>query len=185
MAVYLDDCASGVTIYGNVFRGCSRAAFIGGGQDNLVENNIFLDCSPAVMIDGRGLDPSEVWHNMVHRTMRKSLDAMNPLNPPYSTHYPELAKVYRYYESTDGAPPAGNRVARNICWGGEWLKIHWHADPEMVVVEDNLVGEDPLFEEGTEADFALRAESPAHPLGFKAIPFERIGLYLDEHRSEQ
>ena len=45
MAVYLDDAASGATIYGNVFYKASHAAFIGGGRDNIVENNIMVDCS--------------------------------------------------------------------------------------------------------------------------------------------
>lgn len=32
-------------------------------------------------------------------------------------------------------------------------------------------------------DFRLRADSPAFQLGFKAIPFEKIGLYQDELRA--
>ena len=53
MAVYLDDAASGTTIYGNVFYQASRAAFIGGGRDNRVVNNIFVDCHPSVHVDAR------------------------------------------------------------------------------------------------------------------------------------
>ena len=32
-----------------------RAAFIGGGRDSIVENNIFVDCEPAVHVDARAL----------------------------------------------------------------------------------------------------------------------------------
>ncbi|MDH3252149.1 MAG: right-handed parallel beta-helix repeat-containing protein, partial [Ignavibacteria bacterium] len=46
MGVYLDDWASGFTIYGNLFYKAGRAAFIGGGRDNVVENNIFVQCAP-------------------------------------------------------------------------------------------------------------------------------------------
>jgi hypothetical protein len=53
MAVYLDDAASGITVFGNVFYKAAAAAFIGGGRDNLVENNVFVDCSPAVHVDAR------------------------------------------------------------------------------------------------------------------------------------
>ena len=55
MGIYLDDCVSGTQIYGNVFCKVHRAAFIGGGRDYKVENNIFVDCTPAVELDGRGL----------------------------------------------------------------------------------------------------------------------------------
>ncbi|HEX2952288.1 MAG TPA: right-handed parallel beta-helix repeat-containing protein, partial [Armatimonadota bacterium] len=44
MAVYLDDCTSGTTVFGNIFYRTTRAAFIGGGCDNVVENNIFVEC---------------------------------------------------------------------------------------------------------------------------------------------
>ena len=55
MGIYMDDCVSGPLIYGNVFWKLHRAVFIGGGRDFCVENNIFVDCDPAVELDGRGL----------------------------------------------------------------------------------------------------------------------------------
>ena len=52
--VYLDDQASGTTISGNVFANVSRAVFIGGGRDNVVEHNLFVASSPAIFADNRG-----------------------------------------------------------------------------------------------------------------------------------
>jgi hypothetical protein len=182
MAVYLDDCASGITVYGTVFYRCTRAAFIGGGRDNRVENNIFVDCDPAVMIDGRGLDPSPVWHNMVYKTMKELLDAMGHHKPPYSLRYPELEQLDRYYKDDKGVPPEGNVVIRNISVGGKWIVIHWHADPKLVLVKDNMVDEDPCFLDPTAMDFQLADGSPAYRLGFKRIPMEKIGLYKDRNR---
>ena len=51
--VYLDDMFCSATIFGNVFYQVPRAAFIGGGHDNVVENNIFVDCKPALHVDAR------------------------------------------------------------------------------------------------------------------------------------
>lgn len=184
MAVYLDDCASGAEVYGNIFYQCTRAAFIGGGRNNRVENNIFVDCQPAVMIDGRGLDPRLVWRDMVNKTMKERLEAMRHHQPPYSIRYPELKELDRYYQLGEGVPPEGNLVIRNICWGGEWLKIHWHADPKIIAVQHNLVGEDPGFADAAALDFRLKEDSPAYELGFKSIPIERIGLYKDAWRTE-
>ena len=54
--IYLNDCASGAIIIGNVFVRCSHAIFIGGGRNHRVDNNIFIHCQPALHIDGRGRD---------------------------------------------------------------------------------------------------------------------------------
>jgi len=175
MGVYLDDCSGGATLFGNIFYQMSRAAFIGGGRDNTVENNIFVECQPAVQIDARGLDPRPVWHNMVYTTMKRSLDAMKPNQPPYRTRYPELAQLDKYYQGDTGVPPEGNRVLRNICFGGKWLSIGWRADPKIIEVRDNLVGEDPRFVDAANMNFQLREDSPAYKLGFQRIPVERIG----------
>ena len=56
MGVYMDDCVSGTEIFGNVFYKVQRAAFLGGGCDHQVINNVFVDCNHAVELDGRGLD---------------------------------------------------------------------------------------------------------------------------------
>ncbi len=53
MGIYLDDSFSSASIIGNVFYRVPAAAFIGGGRDNRVENNIFVDCEPAVHVDAR------------------------------------------------------------------------------------------------------------------------------------
>lgn len=175
MGVYLDDCTSGATVFGNVFYKVQRAAFVGGGRDNTLENNIFVECEPAVAIDGRGLDPRPVWHNMVYQTMKRGLERMNYTRPPYSERYPGLAAVGKYYERDAGVPPEGNRVLRNICVGGKWLNIAWLADSKIIDVADNLTSEDPLFVDAAKMNFQLRETSPAYKLGFQKIPFEQIG----------
>ncbi|MEO2046854.1 MAG: hypothetical protein ABGX16_09810 [Pirellulales bacterium] len=50
MAIYLDDWASGTTILGNLCVQAGRAVLIGGGRDNLVQNNLFVDCVPSMLI---------------------------------------------------------------------------------------------------------------------------------------
>jgi len=183
MGVYMDDCSGGATIVGNVFQKVQRAAFIGGGRHNRVENNIFVDCQPAVQIDGRGLDKSPVWRSMVQQTMKKRLEEMNPRQPPYSTKYPELAELDKCYAGDAGVPPEGNIVENNICWGGKWLDVIWHARPDMVRVANNLTDKDPLFVDASKGDFRLKAESPALKMGFKQIPMAKIGLERDEYRT--
>jgi hypothetical protein len=181
MGVYQDDCVSGVELFGNIFYKVQRAAFLGGGRDHRVENNIFVDCDPAVQLDGRGLDASPVWHNMVYDYMKHQLAAVPAAL--YRERYPEIAALDRYYATTNGVPPENNRVIRNICVG-KWAETVWHARPEWLTQQDNLVGTDPRFVAPAKQDFRLQPDSPAWRLGFQPIPVEKIGPQPDELRRE-
>ena len=46
---------SSADVIGNVFNRVTRAIQIGGGRDNNVLNNIFIDCVPSLHIDARGI----------------------------------------------------------------------------------------------------------------------------------
>jgi len=176
MGIYMDDCVSGTQIYGNILWKLHRAVFIGGGRDFTIENNIFVDCDPAIEIDGRGLSKAPVWHDMVYQTMKKHLEDMNWKQPPYSTHYPQLADLEKFYAADDGVPPGNISILRNICVGSELLKTTWGATKDMILVGDSLVGQDPNFIDAANGDFRLKDDSPAFKLGFKPLPTDQIGL---------
>jgi hypothetical protein len=175
MGIYMDDCVSGTQIYGNILWSLHRAVFLGGGRDFRVENNIFVDCDPAIELDGRGLSKSPVWHNMVYDTMKQRLEDVNWRQPPYSTRYREIADLEPYYAGTDGVPPGNIVVAHNICVRSQLLKITWGANQTMAESRDNLVDIDPLFVDPAGGDFRFKKDSPAYERGFKPIPFEKIG----------
>lgn len=191
MGVYMDDCVSGTEIEGNIFFKVERAAFLGGGRDHRVVNNVFVDCNHAVELDGRGLDRSPVWRGMVDQTMRNQLKDI-PL-ALYRERYPALRGLDAYYgapgetpltgEAFKGVPPGNNLVARNVVVG-KWLRVGWHAqqEPGMLQLENNFVGDapgfvhGPLTEQARPADFDLVDDSPARRSGFQALPTERMGL---------
>jgi hypothetical protein len=179
MGVYMDDCVSGTEVFGNIFYKVHWAMFIGGGRDHRVENNVFVDCDPAVRMDGRGLDKSPVWHNMVYDYMKKQLDAVP--QDLYRARYPAIKNLDRYYAATDGIPPEDNVVARNICVG-KWLEVGWHANEEWLKLDHNFVGPDPGFVAPDRMDFRLKPEARPLREGFQAIPADKIGLQIDEYR---
>jgi hypothetical protein len=194
MGVYMDDCVSGTEVFGNVFFKVHWAMFIGGGRDHRVENNLFVDCDPAVRADGRGLDKSPVWHNMVDDYMRGKLKEM-PL-ALYRERYPEMKSLDRYYgppegpaitgEAFKGVPPDDNVVVRNVCVG-KWLEAGWHATAGMLRLENNLTNAAPSLvaspnDQSHATDFELKKDSPAWSMGFRRIPVEQIGLHEDELR---
>jgi hypothetical protein len=194
MGVYMDDCVSGTEVFGNVFFKVHWAMFIGGGRDHRVENNLFVECDPAVRVDGRGLDASPVWHGQVDDTMRKSLTLVP--QGLYRERYPEMKTLDRYYgppqgpaitgAAFQGVPPENNWIAHNVCVGS-WLEASWHAEPQMLRLENNLTNASASLvsqpKDGSPAtEFELKKESPAWAMGFRRIPLEQIGLRADELR---
>ena len=154
-----------------------------------------MDCNYAVELDGRGLDPSPVWHGMVDQTMRESL-AKVPL-ALYRERYPALKTLDQSYgppggpaiegAAFKGVPPENNVVARNVCVG-KWVREHWHATPGMLLLSNNLTNAASSFvhspsDPARATDFTLRRDSPAWKLGFQRIPLDQIGLYRDELRA--
>ena len=175
-AVYLDDAASGIAIVGNIFARVTKAAFIGGGRDNRVENNIFVDCEVAVHIDARGLGWAKshisvggVWN------MYEKLRAMNYQEPPYLTRYPALVHV----AEDEPATPKGNVVRRNLTYNCVRDEIAPEAASHTVMEDNYAEARDPLFVNADENDYALLPESPVWAVGFEPIPTHRIGLVLD------
>jgi hypothetical protein len=151
-----------------------RAAFIGGGHDNVVENNVFVDCKPALHVDARMMG----WASDSVPIMKQRLEEVPYRDEPWRSRYPQLLT----YLEGNYAQPRGNLVARNICWGGTWDEVETKAKPG-VTFTDNLAGQDPRFVDAAHQNFQLREDSPAWKLGFQRIPIEKIGLYASGDRA--
>jgi len=178
--VYLDDAASGTTIHGNVFyrAGSLCAVNVGGGRDNIITNNVFVDCVNGALIDARGLGwaRGHIAEGGDWRMYRKLADVRHD-QPPYSTRYPALSRIL----DEDPAAPRGNVVARNISVGGRLLNLP-NGQESLIKIADNFTDGDPLFVDKAGLNFALQDNSPAYKTGFENIPFEKIGLYRDDFR---
>ncbi|MCU0980656.1 MAG: right-handed parallel beta-helix repeat-containing protein, partial [Pirellulaceae bacterium] len=84
LGVYLDDCFSSADISSNIFYDVATAILIGGGRDNLMTNNLFINCCLAFSIDARGLG----WAKGVGVFATKELIDLNYKQPPWSVRYP-------------------------------------------------------------------------------------------------
>ncbi|MFO7937851.1 MAG: right-handed parallel beta-helix repeat-containing protein [Kiritimatiellia bacterium] len=204
--IYLDDANSGTTVRGNVFHQLWRPVFIGGGRDNLVENNIFIDCPQAFHLDARYAPGN--WAAQYGDPRIKAARETGVLppgirfqEPPYSTRFPKLAQML----DDDPAYPKGNILRKNIFWRGDstnirrtgwdkpfesksWRTAWWHhiqsSVYDLLTIENNMVDVDPKFEDEKTGNFNLRENSPAFTkIGFKPILFEKIGLYQDDNRT--
>ena len=189
VGVYLDDMFCGTEVSGNLFYRVTNAAFIGGGRDCVVTNNLFVDCRPALHIDARALgwahDHSDAWIQEARE--QGTLSGIKYNQPPYSERYPELVDIL----NQTPAAPEGNRVTRNVSFGGKWDGVSADARAYQTI-ENNLVDVDPHFttperigedHEPRPTDFALQPDSPAWEIGFEPLPLEEIGLYDNESRA--
>ena len=112
-AIYLDDCDSGDTVVGNiVFGGVGRGVLLGGGRDNTIRGNIFIDLPVGIHVDARGprgitLDKPGSW-NLLAKCKQ-----VGYLSPLWRQRYPRLANVM------DDNPlmPLGNSMHDNIFIG--------------------------------------------------------------------
>ncbi|WP_445367259.1 right-handed parallel beta-helix repeat-containing protein [Methylomonas sp. BW4-1] len=86
--VYLDDAVSGFSIIGNIFnKAGSMAIQLGGGRDNIIENNVILTDSNALWIDNR-------WPGYSWSENKKGLLQVPYQSAIWRTKYPKLSETY-------------------------------------------------------------------------------------------
>ncbi|TLS48332.1 DUF1349 domain-containing protein [Paenibacillus antri] len=181
-AVFLDDGTSGQHVYGNVFYMAGGAGVkLHGGKHNVIENNVFIDMTHANFFQ---LWTLENWMGQMNANLFKTrlLTDVNILAPPYSTKYPTLATYYDENRRATPVPVESNVVRNNVTV----------RTPNLLSAGPGQLGQnyatqtDPGFVDATAMHFALRPDSPVYDAlpGFEPIPFEEIGLYADEYRTD-
>ena len=149
MAIYIDDCDSGDTIERNIFYQAKRAVFLGGGRDNIVRTNLFVECFQGIYLDSRGMTwkqwntPDGGWN------LEEKAEMMDYKNPPWSTRYPKLAAIMTNMPQA----PLGNVFENNVMIDcREWLHLDRNAlrilgqsgITDNIVVKGNLVVENAV-----------------------------------------
>jgi hypothetical protein len=91
-AADLDDMESGWLVEDNYFESTTRCMFIGGGRQNTVRNNVFVNCTTPVHVDARGLGWMKCGAGQVYP--KKFIDELEQVfhyrEPPWSTAYPDI-----------------------------------------------------------------------------------------------
>ncbi len=172
--IRLDDGISGNLIYGNIFYRASvgRRGFGGvqihGGKDNIVDNNLFVDCMAAI-----SFSPWAPKHWQEFISGRLDLPGID--RQLYLSRYPELARLEEN--------PNANWIYRNAAVDCESFFLR---DSRANFVGPNWVGtkEAALVVEAP-GNFRVREDATIwRELGFRPIGLESIGLYQDRYRQE-
>ena len=168
--IRLDDAISGTRIYGNVFYRASAGKLgfggvqIHGGKDNLIDNNVFVDCMAAISFSA--------WNDARWREFVANAMESPDIDPAlYLERYPELERLTEDHDV--------NTIARNLVLNcGEFIR----RDSGRSVLTDNVIltADTPLtMGESLDLD-ALAPLLNEH--GLATIPFSEIGLYESELR---
>jgi len=105
-AIYVDDLGSGIVITGNLIVRCHWGFLIGGGRDNVIEDNTLVDCKLAFDCDARGLG----WAKSSLPTMMAGLNAVPYQQEPWRSRYPALVDILDH----DPLSPSGNILRNNF-----------------------------------------------------------------------
>jgi hypothetical protein len=168
--IRLDDAISGMLIYGNIFVRAANGSFgaiqINAGRDNVIDNNLFIDCP--VGISGGYRAGNAVWKEM--RAGPWPQDFLR--NDLYRSRYPAIADL-----------PDGTGI--NHAWRN--LFVHCAMDLSgnragLDLLGNTNLARDPGFVDPEHG--GLRAQSGIiGTTGFCPIPVQEIGLYEDAWRA--
>ncbi|QEC52942.1 parallel beta helix pectate lyase-like protein [Anseongella ginsenosidimutans] len=160
--VRLDDMISGYTVYGNIFERCGSKNFGGvqihGGKDNIIDNNLFLDCQYAVSFTLWGKDR---WLRELDKPqMKKKLyEEVDITSPAYMQKYPELARLK---ENADV-----NILRNNLAIGAKSL---FKNGQDQVAAGNHLISRE---EKKELSDYLSPRFLKSY--GLQPIPFDKIG----------
>lgn len=173
IGVYLDDFTSGIEVFGNIFYKAGRSLLIGGGRNNHVRNNIFIEGNPALHIDARGTG----WGKRYFPVLIERYHLVDANRPRYSERYPFLKNLLEDQPEI----PKYNCVETNVFCKGNWLELLDGLQDSIVCFRNNVVKKDSCdFFRINRNRIKIDFNSKIFPPGFERIPVERIGVNVKQ-----
>ncbi|GLR18436.1 right-handed parallel beta-helix repeat-containing protein [Portibacter lacus] len=199
MGIYCDDSSTDVLVYGNVFYKMNTkhgVIFTNTGWDLKFKNNIVIE---PISKTGEFSAHYYSWYkNGGQATFgeegllrKRLLENVNISVSPYSERYPELANYLDPIvegKEWEGMRSRRNILSNNLIVGGPENPLHLaggeHAQCDYV--NNYRTENDPGFLDYENKNFNLKKDSEVFQKipGFEPIPFDKMGLYIDEFRTE-
>lgn len=180
-----DDGASGNITHGNVFAGPRIGVWIASGPDNITRHNIFVkDEGEVFAMDDRGVSRGYA----TNQRLIKRLEEINPTRNPWASTHPEVATMLTNRPELPWRTTfTGNLiVSRNPAPPRLSIAKQFQTNPAIILIKDNVtVTNDPGFANPAAFDYSLAADNPVLQQipGFQPIPFDKIGLQIDQYRT--
>lgn len=174
--IYLDALASNCLVYGNIIvRSTSVGIAVNGGKNNIIENNIIVDCKYQI----RTWSPSMYYYPHTVGFMTGNRYCRNIFyrshadgNLYFLCHWTDRVLGQSDYNLFFSAVGEGYNIEQATEPGlktipfAEWQKMGY--DVHSVITE-------PMFVDPEHDDYRLRPESPALKFGFVPIDVAKIG----------
>ncbi|KAG2372942.1 hypothetical protein C9374_012972 [Naegleria lovaniensis] len=168
--VYLDDQLSSITMYGNIFSAVYNGFQLGGGRDNIVFGNIFINNTTPIHADSRGL------LGVYDSTTRMNRLLSLPYNSSdvWISSYPKLPNIL----NDEPQAPKGNSVQFNIIIGSTSKDFIVANFTKYSIYGNNTFKlPESIFVDAQNGNFTLLPNSTiARMLNYTQIPFNDIGL---------
>ena len=167
--VRLDDMISGVVVHGNIFERCGAVKFGGvqihGGQENIVDGNLFVDCFAGISFSRWG---RKRWLDSIQRFLQQADQ------PPYSSRYPNLAGLK---ENEDV-----NIISRNLFSHCESVFLRDGGIQQGML---NTTTGRSITPERVSENKSANDERQLRQILFERIPLEEIGPYQHPWRAQE
>ncbi|WP_166238609.1 right-handed parallel beta-helix repeat-containing protein [Paenibacillus turpanensis] len=180
--IYLDDLASGTHAHSNIFYNVDQAFMIGGGRSNIIENNVIMNSSKAFRGDNRGM----TWYKNETGpggVLYKRLNQV-PYQSSVWSKYSNLANILQ----DEPEKPKHNEIKNNVVYQSSDMFKLSEAFKEYSIIKNNIQTNDKSAQFVNEATIKPISKPKSTILrqipSFKEIPVDKIGLYIDEHRTK-
>lgn len=185
-AIYLDDFSSGIRVTGNIVSRASKGVHLGGGQDNTVERNLFLNCRWSVLLGSRGIDSFAKGISGLGRQsdLFKRLERDRALfaGPLWKGRYPRMMSVFDFADARHAHDAHFNRITNNVSVFGILQKDNWSSISNTCTVAGNLdLTADPGLVDYAHFDWRLKPGAARDVVG--DLPIDRMGLYASPERA--
>ena len=172
-AIYLDDGYSNAYIVGNV---CSNVAnygvFVGGGRDNVVFNNMMINCGGFIFCDSRF---AEGWTDNRVTNLEEQFPFWR--NDIWKEAFPELYNM----DLEKAGVAAGNVFEGNLSYNSGAVNLSSIAVENGTVKNNYVTTSDPGFVDLDKGNYTLKEDAEVFTkiTDFMPIPFTRMGNCID------
>ena len=188
--IYLDSWTSGVTVRGNLINRAPQGVWSSGGQANVIEKNVIMNCQVALSRGnlGKGHVPTKhVWSKGADNKLIRMLtkDRARYEATPWRGRYRHLLSPLELDDPAFAISALWARITDNAFIGSGRMTCHyWDTTKDFTELGRNetLTG-DPGFVDYFGLNWSLKGDSPLRKVLGGDTRFDRMGLYDSPRRA--
>ena len=181
--IYMDGWTSGVTVRGNIVNRASKGIYMSGGNDNVVVDNLVVNCQLGIDLSSLGADsfakaaPLQGENSFLYKKLLAKRGMIE--TELWRTRYPRLIDLLTMTNKVDAHNAYWYKCTNNVMCATTGLRV---GNAKKVLpthfMKDNQEFEgDPGFVDYEGFNWELREDSPARKVLPSGTRFAEMGLY--------